>query len=158
MASLGSFGEETTDPVEVDTITYFDTELRINPELTDADMFDFMEMAGDLDEQDPRAALALKNLMRQVFADDFDRFWSLAKQHRQSVDQRMTVVMKVIEAVSARPTGRSTDSAGGPKTTAATSMVDFAAAAQRKLEEAGRPDLAVAALRFKQAQAQAVSA
>lgn len=157
MGSLGSFGDPTPQPVEEQTFDYFGADLRVNPELTDADMLDFLEESGSLDEGDPKAALALKNFMRRVFLEDFDRFWTLARQHRQSIDQRMAAAMQIIEALADHPTGRSAGSSGGPPQTGVTLPVDFALAVQRKLEAQGRPDLAVAPLRVREAQARSAS-
>lgn len=158
MARLGSFGDASQPVPEPDTYLYFGAELRINPQFTDADMFDFVETSGDLKEEDPAAVKALKDLMRNIFLpEDFDTFWALAKQHGQNIDQRLAVALNIIEALAGRPTGRSSGSSGGPPNTAVISMADYALAAQRRLEEEGRPDLAVAALRFRQAQQRAAT-
>lgn len=151
MGSLGSFGTPDTGAAEEKTFDYFDVTLRVDPDIVDADMIDWVEEMGELDESDPRAGTAVKDLMRRVvLADDFDLFWSTAKRHKQSIDQRMTVIAQVVAAISKHPTSRPSDSSGGPERTVLSSPADFALAAQRRLERDGRPDLAVAALRHRE--------
>lgn len=157
MGSLGSFGHAAA-PADEQTFDYFDVTLRVDPDVTDADMLDWLEDVGQLDENDPKAQVAVKDMMRRVVAgDDFDLFWRTAKAHKQSIEQRMEVIAQVVAALSGHPTSRPSDSSGGPARTVPSSPADFALAAQRRLESAGRPDLAVAPMRFRQAQ-QRVSA
>lgn len=137
---------------EIDTIDYFGSDIRINPGFTDADLIDFLEEVDAVDEDDPKAGALTKNFLRQaVHPDDFEHFWALGKQHRQSMEDRMAVAYAVLEVVTGRPTEQPSGSPAGPALTAASSTADFALAAQRKLEADGRADLAVAALRHREA-------
>lgn len=152
MASL-SFDRSAPPASDIDTLSYFGVAIRINTDFTDADLVDFMEAAGEADENDPRSALLLKKFLREVVVhpDDFDLFWATGKANRQSLEDRMAVAYQIIEAVTKRPTGQPSGSPAGQRTTAGNSTADFALAAQRKLESAGRADLAVAALRHREA-------
>lgn len=137
---------------EVITFDYFGTELRANPALTDADLLDFMETNGDLEENDPKAAAITKSFIREaIHPDDFDTFWSLAKQHRQSTAERVEAVYKLIEAAVGTPTEQSSDSSGGLQSTASNSTGDSSLRAQHRLENKGRADLAVAVLQRREA-------
>jgi hypothetical protein len=153
MARRVDVGAKSHADDELLTFDYFGEELRVSPDLTDADLLDFLEMQADLKADDPKAGPIVKSFLRTVVhADDFDRFWALAKQHRQSVEERSETAFKLIEAaVNGTPTERSSDSSGGPQKTDASSTDDSSLRVQRRLEEAGRPDLAVAVLQRREA-------
>lgn len=135
------------------TFDYFGEELRVSPDLTDADLLDFMELQADLDSEDPKAAALLKQFIRAVVhTDDFDRFWALARQHRQSTEERAKVAYKIIEAATSTPTARSSDSSAGPQRTDSSSTDASSLRAQHRLEDKGRADLAVAVLQHREGQ------
>lgn len=151
MGKLGTFGEVATEIHEADTFDYFGEELRVHPLLTDAELVDWLDEASKTDETDPRAGAMVKDFMRAVVhPDDFEQFWALGKQHRQSIEDRLRVANALMEAVVGRPTERRSDSPSGRGTTRGSSPADFALAAQRKLEADGRADLAVAALQHRE--------
>lgn len=131
---------------EVLTFDYFGEELKVSPDLTDADLLDFLELQAELKADDPKAGPVVKSFLRTVVhPDDFDRFWALGKQHRQSVDERAEAAFKLIEAaVKGTPTERSSDSSAGLQRTDSSSTDDSSLRAQRRLEDKGRADLAVA--------------
>lgn len=137
---------------EVLTFDYFGEELKVSPDLTDADLLDFLELQADLKADDPKAGPIVKSFLRTVVhPDDFDRFWALGKQHRQSVEERSETAFKLIEAaVNGTPTVQSSDSSAGLQTTGASSTDDSSLRAQHRLEEKGRADLAVAVLQRRE--------
>lgn len=137
---------------EVLTFDYFGVELRVSAELTDADLLDFLELQADLKADDPAAAPIVKQFLRTVIAtDDFDQFWALGKQHRQSVEERSETAFKLIEAAVKTPTARSSDSSVGPSKTEENLTDGSSLRAQRRLEAKGRADLAVAVLQRREA-------
>lgn len=137
---------------ELLSFDYFGAELRVSPDLTDADLLDFLEMQSDLAADDPKAGPIVKSFLRTVIhPDDFDQFWSLAKQHRQSVEERSATAFKLIEAAVGTPTERSSDSLDGPQKTAVNSTDDSSLRVQHRLEEKGRADLAVAVYQRREA-------
>jgi hypothetical protein len=137
---------------ELLTFEYFGEELRVSPDLTDADLLDFLEMQADLKADDPKAGPVVKDFLRTVLhVDDFDRFWALGKQHRQSVDERSETAFKLIEAAVKTPTVRSSDSSAGPQRTDENSTDASSFRVQHRLEEKGRADLAVAVLQRREA-------
>jgi hypothetical protein len=121
MARLGEFGqirEQTTD-----VFGYFTEDIRVNPDLSELDVLDFMEAAAEIDEEDPAAVKILKNFLRSLLhADDFDRFWELSRTNRQSVADLMTVAKAIVEAVAKRPTSVPSDSSVGRHRIAVTSQ------------------------------------
>lgn len=135
------------------TFEYFGEELRVSPELTDADLLDFLEVQADLKADDPKAGSIVKEFLRNVIhVDDFDRFWALAKKHRQTVDERSETAFKLIEAaVNGTPTVQSSDSSAGLQQIDSSSTDASSLRAQHRLEEKGRADLAVAVLQRRQA-------
>lgn len=129
------------------TFDYFGEELRVSPDLTDADLLDFLEMQADLKADDPKAGAIVKAFMRTVIhADDFERFWALGKQHRQSVEERSTTAFKLIEAAVQTPTAPSLGLSDGRPKTDVNLTDDSSLRAQQRLENKGRADLAVAVL------------
>jgi len=152
MARLVDVGATSHADDELLTFEYFGEELRVSPDLTDADLLDFLEAQADLRDDDPKAGPLVKAFLRVVMhEDDFDRFWVLAKQHRQSVEDRAATAFKLIEAaVPGTPTERSSDSSAGPQRTVESSTDASSLRAQRRLEEKGRADLAVAVLQRRE--------
>lgn len=81
---------------------------------------------------------------------EFDRFMDAATVGRWDDEEILEVVGKVMEALADRPTGRPSASSAGPPT-ANTSFEDVSSLrAQRRLEAAGRADLAVAVLQRRE--------
>lgn len=150
MANLGSFGDETE--LEVDTFDWFGTELRVNPLAGEVAYLDFVEKFGSLEENDPRAVTASKDFMREiVHEDDFDVFWRIARERRQGIERLFGVAMKIIEAITGRPTERSSDSPPGPSATAENSTAASYSRVRQELEQEGRADLALVYLQAEEA-------
>lgn len=134
------------------TFDYFGAELRANPGLTDADLVDFMELQGNLKEDDPKAPGIVKAFIREaIHPDDFDEFWGLAKQHRQTTAERVETVFLLISAAAAVPTVQPSDSSDGLPKTVESSTDASSLRAQHRLEDNGRADLAVAVLNRREA-------
>ncbi len=151
-ADLGELGgavdaAEATTPLDVMTFTYFGQRVRVNWMLTDADLIDFIEMATRIDVDATESIVALKDALRHAIDPrDFDGFWQTARDHRQSLEQRMSVLHALYAAATDRPTQRSTASSGGPSTTPAVSgPVSSSPASSPRARAlqllAGRPDL-----------------
>lgn len=147
MGDLGSFGTPKP-PVDVDLIDsfdYFGERVRVNPVFGELDLVDFFDTASRIDDADTAQAMAaLKGVFRDcILPDDFDTFWSTAKRERQGVEDLMQVVMAVVEAVADRPTVRPSDSSDGPSDTSGTSVADSSSRVVRRLEQDGRPSIAL---------------
>lgn len=151
MTRIGDFGTPA-EARDVDTFGYFGVDIRVNPTFTDADLADFMEMAGDVDETNVAASMgALKQMLRDcIHPEDFDRFWALAKENGQDLEKRMQVAYQVIEAVSERPT---TSPAGSPGGQTLTGVKSPDSSSSRVIDRlAGRPDLQVVVARVAESQ------
>lgn len=152
MSRLGDFGGPIEQTDEVDTFGYFGAEIRVNPEFTDAELVDFLEVAKDVDEKDPSSMMFVKNFMRTcIHPEDFDEFWTLAKKNRQTLEDRIGTIYRIIAAIAGRPTQRSTDSSRGPQSTGQSSMDDSSSRVLERLD--GRPDLQLIVLQAQEQRA-----
>jgi hypothetical protein len=145
MTHLGDFGVER-EPVDL-TFGYFGTPIRVNPDLSDVAVID---MFGSLSEADENDGAAISKALRGVaetlvHSDDVEAFWQQVRTNRQTVEDLGELAAKIIEALTARPTQRPSDSSAGPSTTATRSTAGSPSQALGVLE--GRPDLQVAVLR-----------
>ena len=96
------------------------------------------------DTQDLDGLVAMYDLLEQcIDPADWPRFQETANRERADGEQLMAVVGKVFQALAARPTRRSSDSSDGPTTTPANSAGDFSSQVVERLEQQGRPDLAL---------------
>lgn len=159
MASLGRFGVQR-DLTEGDTFDFFEHEIRANAAFGELDLADFLEAAELVDVEDASESMRLlKGTMRaMVHPDDFDKFWATAKRERQGIEDLMGLMQAVVEAVSARPTGRPSDSSDGPRLTSVTSVGDSSSRVIRRLEQEGRPSIALMVAQAAEARASAATA
>jgi hypothetical protein len=81
---------------------------------------------------------------------EFDRFMDTATEQRWDHEEILEVVGKVMEVLSERPTGRRPASSAEPSTVRPNFEDASSLRAQRRLEEAGRADLAVAVLNARE--------
>jgi len=99
---------------------------------------------GGVDSSDMAGLSAMYDLLQQCIADaDWDRFQSVANKVRADGEELMGVVKDVMEELTARPTSRPSDSSDGPKSTPRNSEGDSSLRVVQRLEEKGRPDLAL---------------
>lgn len=145
--SLGDFGTER-DPIDAE-FNYFSVPIRVNPDVSETHFVDLAEDGASIKESDPSAVTILKRFVRSVIhPEDFDTFWGLAQQNRQTAEDVMEVCNKVMERVTERPTGQPSTSSGGRRRTKRRSKGRSLDPAFRVLD--GRPDLQeVVALRLE---------
>lgn len=158
---LGEYGHVEDMPAqgqwpEPVKFPWFGVEVRVNPTLTDTALIDLLEEVGDLDAADPRAAVAVKQFVREVIhADDFADFWKLGKAHGYSTEQFAEVAGLIVEKVTGDPTRESPDSSNGRLPTATKSTGGSSKLTTEdmiaELEREGRPDLAEFYLMAKEA-------
>lgn len=140
MTHLGDFGNT---PAEVEDVTfgYFGQKLHANPELTDLDYIDFLEIAGGLDVDNVESLRVIKDFARLcVREDDFDAFWSTARKNRQQAQDIFPVLQAIVETIADRPTGQPSDSSDGQQSTAGKSE-DVSSSRALQLVPADRDDL-----------------
>lgn len=147
MTHLGDFGVER--PAHEDSFGYFGETVRVNPDLSDLAMVDFVETGVAIQAMDGKGGLlALKDMLRSlVHPEDFDRLWELAKANRQQIDDLDALAEAIVVSVTGRPTEQPSDSSDGLPTT----PDDSSSRALRLLD--GRPDLQMAIVRAQEAQA-----
>lgn len=122
---LGEVGESEAEKV-IASFSYFGTTIRVNPNLTEIVIMDFFEAAEKVGAKDPHAMVIVKEFARDVISpDDFDEFWALVKTRGVNSDSLMRLIWKVLEGVTARPTGRPSDSSDGPTVTSSESPVTW---------------------------------
>jgi hypothetical protein len=110
-------GPDERGPISAD-FTYFGERIRVNPEVTEVDMIDFLDDAEHVDKNDPKSMLMVKDAARNhVHPEDFARFWELRKKNRQGVEQLMGTIWQIVGGITGRPTGRPSDSSDGPPAT-----------------------------------------
>lgn len=98
----------------------------------------------DVDANEMEGLVAIYDLLRSVIADeDWAGFEEHASLMRADGDDLMDVVTQAIEAISARPTDRPSDSSAGPSTTSPSSAESSSSQVIRRLEEQGRPSIAL---------------
>lgn len=96
------------------------------------------------DSNDMEGLVALYDLLAQVIhPDDWARFEAHADREHADGDQLLVVVQQALAAVAGRPTGRSSDSSDGPQTIEPSSTDDSSSPVIHRLNEQGRPDLAL---------------
>lgn len=97
---------------------YFGTRLRVNPGLTELDVVDLLEQANNVKMDDPNSMTMTKDYVRaHIHPEDFDAFWKLVKANHQDTTDIMTLCWKLLDAITANPTGERQDSSGGPLVT-----------------------------------------
>ena len=115
---LGELGGQEREVLTA-TFTYFGERYAVNPDLSELDVIDFLEAAETIDATDSRSMTMLKSFVRRVLAEqDFEAFWQTVRDRRQTIQEVMELMWKLIEGVSGNPTGQpSGSSAGRPVTT-----------------------------------------
>lgn len=87
---------------------------------------------------------AMYDLLGQVIhPDDWSRFEDHADKEHADGDQLLALVQEVFALMAARPTGRSSDSSDGPQTIEPSSTDDSSSPVISRMNERGRPDLAL---------------
>jgi hypothetical protein len=138
---------------------FYGESVRVHPALSDLAFIDFMDEAGqleipeDLDAEDMtpeqrtqilNANTSVKRFLRQVIhPEDFERFWVTARAHAATMADLMVLAQTVVSGVAGRPTQSRSGSSPGREPTPLESGAGSSSAVVRRLESAGRPDLAV---------------
>lgn len=110
-------------------------------------LLEFADAAANGEDGDTMQGMAsMYRLVKDCLApNDWPRFQQTARANRAKVKDLMPVVEKAVEASAERPTGRPSDSSGGPSTTPAVSV--WSVGDQVTEMFPGRPDLASGVLR-----------
>lgn len=155
---IGDFGTERP-PLDM-TFGWFGNTIRVEPNLTDTVLIDFLAKATAIDDEaGPEAMRAVEDfLAAMVHHEDFSTFMHVGRAHRQTIEDLMKVAYTILEVATQRPTHAPADSSGGRSTTQTVSTVTSSAlAVKQDFERSGRPDLALAVLQAQEARGSRVA-
>ena len=97
-----------------------------------------------VDSNDMEGLAALYDLLESVIADaDWARFQKAAHRTRASGDELFDFVTSAFKALTGRPTREPSDSSDGPPITSSSSTDGSSSPVIARLEQQGRPDLAL---------------
>lgn len=128
-----------------ETVDFFGADFRVAERVGLMPMMRFAVLAKTgIDANEMEALAAMHDLLKNCIADDeWDRFERHAVDHRADGDDLMQVVGKVMAVLADRPTKRSSDSSDGPRVIEPFSTDDSSSRVVDRLNEQGRPDLAL---------------
>lgn len=122
MTSLGQLG--VTRVHYKTTFGWFGHEISVSDKFSPLDMIDFVEAASSVeDENDPRAVTLIKDLFKSLVSEDqFDSFWTAAKENHQTPEDLMKVYQEVATGLSKGPSGQHSVSSDGTAKTGLRSL------------------------------------
>lgn len=151
---IGDFGTERP-PLEA-TFGWFGNTIRVEPNLTDTILMDFLSKASGIDDEaGPEAMKAVEDfLASMIHHEDYPTFMQVGRARRQNIEDLMTVAYSILEVATDRPTQAPADSSDGRSTTRAVSTANSSVpAVKQELERRRRPDLALAVVQAQEARA-----
>lgn len=201
---LGDLSGTPVEPV-VASFVYFGERIRVNPDLSETAVMDLFARMGDIelegdpslmaraanpatlseDDRERLGAMAMRNagatreyVVEHLHPADRDLFWRTAMANRQGVPALMELTYKILELISANPTGGPSASSDGrpdtnPRSADGASPPDGSAAgwwpegvprnpiAEQfvdRFESRGRPDLANFVMLAQEARARSSAA
>lgn len=105
-----------------------------------------------VDSDEMEGLVAMYDLIEQCLAtEEWERFQTHATAKRADGEQLMAFVAKVIGELTERPTQRPSDSSDGPSSTGQSSTDDLSSRVKARLEEQGRPELALMVVQAEEA-------
>jgi hypothetical protein len=127
------------------TVDFFGKDFRVAERVGLMPMMRFAVLAKTgIDANEMEALAAMHDLLKNcIDDDDWPRFEQHASEKRADGDDLMEVVGKVMVALADRPTGRSSDSSDGPRIIEPSSTDDSSSPVIHRLNDKGRPDLAL---------------
>lgn len=140
-----------TETVVTETVEWLGEEFHVAERVSSLTVMRFAKIAkSNIDVAQMEGLAAMYDLLEQcVHPDDWDRFEAHADAQRADGEELLGVVKKVFAVIASRPTRRSSDSSGGPRTIEPSSTADSfspdtgPARAITRLNAQGRPDLAL---------------
>lgn len=125
MASIGSFevAARRAEGVEPDTFDFCGETFTVSDQIGIIPLGRFAKAAtSGLDSSEMEGMAAMIDLLGDAVIDaDRERFLNTAAKNHASADDLMPIVQAVVQAQTARPTQRSSDSSAGPSTTGTSS-------------------------------------
>lgn len=139
-----------TETVVTETVEWLGEQFHVADRVSSLTVMRFAKLAkSNIDVAQMEGLAAMYDLLEQcVHPDDWARFEAHADDQRADGEQLLAVVKQVFAVIAARPTRRSSDSSGGPRTIEPNSTDDSSLPdtgpdrAIIRLNDQGRPDLA----------------
>lgn len=127
------------------TVDFLGAEFKVADKVGALPLMRFAKVArAGVDASELEGLAAMYDLLGQVIhPDDWSRFEDHADREHADGDQLLALVQEVFALMAARPTGRSSDSSGGPQTIEPSSTDDSSSPVISRMNEQGRPDLAL---------------
>jgi hypothetical protein len=158
LQGFGTPGAQEAQPTGWVVVPYFGVDVRVaaDPYVLEIALEEFMDLAADIDEtseQDEARAYGVTRRFSRglIHPADFPKWWTTAKTHRQGVIDQAAFAKYVIESVTGHPTGLLSGSSAGQQETGPNSGAASWQRVKARLEDAGRPDLAVSVLLAQEA-------
>lgn len=132
---------------------YFGTLIRVNPELSGLSLLEVLAAVAEFDEETPTKAVvqAIDDLRAvAIHEGDIDVFRKLFKANRQSLDDLIDMAKALLEAVTEVPTEQPSGSSSGLTSTEQSSVVVSSSPVVTRLEQQGRPDLALVVIQAQE--------
>lgn len=128
-----------------ETVTLRGEQFTVASEVGSLALMRFAKLAqSGVDALDLAGLAALYDLLEQcIDPDDWSAFCDHANRHRVTGDDLLVVVQEVFALLAARPTLRPSVSSDGPRIIEPTSTVDSSSPVIARLNDQGRPDLAL---------------
>lgn len=140
-----------------ETVAFLGEEFRLADQVSTLALMRFAKVASTgVSADDMEGLAALYDVLEQcIDPEQWSAFQKHADRKRAQSDELLAVVQEALPRIAARPTGRPSDSSDGPQTVSEPSADGSSLRVIHRLEERGRPDLA---LMVDQAQHSRVSA
>jgi hypothetical protein len=91
---------------------------RVNPNLTELTVVDLLEEADTVKQDDPRAMIMTKKYaLEHIHPDDRDLFWETVRAKGWDSTQVMVLCWRILDGITANPTGGQSDSSDGQPAT-----------------------------------------
>lgn len=98
---------------------------RVNPELTELTVVDLLDEASTIKKDDPQAmTMTKKYAMEHIHPDDRDDFWATVRAKGMDSTDVMVLCWKLLDGITANPTGGQSDSSDGQPVTKLSSVPD----------------------------------
>lgn len=145
----------TVELADADAVAFKGERFRMGESVGLMPLMRFAKVAkAGVDSNELEGLTAMYDLLQQcIHDDDWVRFEQHAVDTRADGDELMAVARDVMARLAERPTKRPSDASGGPSTTSQNSTDDSTSRVVHRLEQDGRPDLALLVTQTAEARA-----
>lgn len=149
--------ETTASSDSVEFVDFFGERFALPRRFNSRLLWRFMRAADDgIDSESAEGIVLMDKLLDAVVRpEDHKRFDQVCDRECPDDEQLIEFAMEAVQKIAARPTGRPSDSSDGPRTTSTSSAGDSSSPVIARLEERGRPDLALIVAQAQESRASA---